>query len=247
MENKVSLPNLEVMNTKLLEAQKDGKIHKFIPILTLNNSEVEELFNITFPHFQEMQDALIKKREQLLELQEKGDKLKFIPIADLSDAKIEELFEESSYELEEYHFWKWVEKHELSKLFPTTYEKALTDITKLDLNYKKIRDVSPLSKFINLTSLNLGSNSIKDISPLSNLINLTELDLYRNSIGDISPLSNLINLTELLLIKNKIFKVPEALNKLTKLTKSYNHYGNVGVRQVESETPVEFLKGMLKL
>jgi len=98
MAEKFSLPNLEDMRIQLLEAQKDRKVHKFVPISNLNDSKIEELFNITFPHFQEKINELKlqEKRDKLLELQEKEEDkdLKFIPITDLSDSEIEELFTE---------------------------------------------------------------------------------------------------------------------------------------------------------
>ena len=105
MAEKFSLPNLEDMRIQLLEAQKDRKVHKFVPISNLNDSKIEELFNITFPHFQEKinelklqekRNKLQEKRDKLLELQEKEEDkdLKFIPITDLSDSEIEELFTE---------------------------------------------------------------------------------------------------------------------------------------------------------
>jgi len=64
----------------------------------------------------------------------------------------------------------------------------LKDLTSLEVNDKKVNDLSGLEYCTNLQTLNLHHNSIVDISPLASLTNLQKLNLYENSIVDISPL-----------------------------------------------------------
>ena len=105
----------------------------------------------------------------------------------------------------------------------------LTNLTRLELGYNNISDLSPLSGLNNLTGLPLWHNNISDLSPLSGLTNLTWLPLYGNNISDVSPLSGLNNLTSLSLYFNNISDV-SALSGLTNLTWLYllnNRISNV--------------------
>ncbi|MEG4005390.1 leucine-rich repeat domain-containing protein [Microcoleus sp. Pol11C1] len=96
-------------------------------------------------------------------------------------------------------------------------DRILSNLTELNLNYKEITDITPLSALTNLTSLNLGSNQITDITPLSALTNLTSLNLYCNHITDITRLSALTNLSKLELSENEITDI-SGLSALTNLT-----------------------------
>jgi internalin A len=96
-------------------------------------------------------------------------------------------------------------------------ERILSHLTELNLNWKEITDITPLSALTNLTSLNLESNQITDITPLSALTNLTSLNLYCNHITDITGLSALTNLTKLNLSENQITDIT-GLSALTNLT-----------------------------
>jgi internalin A len=95
-------------------------------------------------------------------------------------------------------------------------DRILSNLTELNLNWKEITDITPLSALTNLTSLNLGSNQITDITPLSALTNLTSLNLYCNHITDITGLSALTNLSKLELSENEITDLT-GLSALTNL------------------------------
>jgi internalin A len=96
-------------------------------------------------------------------------------------------------------------------------DRILSNLTELNLNWKEITDITPLSALTNLTSLNLYCNQITDITPLSALTNLTSLNLYCNHITDITGLSALTNLTKLNLSENQITDIT-GLSALTNLT-----------------------------
>jgi Leucine-rich repeat (LRR) protein len=63
----------------------------------------------------------------------------------------------------------------------------LTKITRLDLDYNQIADVSFSAGFTNLKQLNLEGNQI-DVSSLAGLKNVGSLNLKKNQITNISPL-----------------------------------------------------------
>ena len=75
--------------------------------------------------------------------------------------------------------WKSLFKSEIGYTSDTDIPEEALDriinLTKLDLQDKKISDISPLSKLTHLTFLNLERNDVSDISPLSKLTNLTDL------------------------------------------------------------------------
>jgi len=89
-----------------------------------------------------------------------------------------------------------------------------TSLTELDLSEKNLvnNDIKDLYKMTNLTKLDLSWNQISDISALRNLTNLKELDLSCNLIEDISPLNNLTNLEILFLIENQISDITPLKN-----------------------------------
>jgi len=96
-------------------------------------------------------------------------------------------------------------------------DRILSNLTELNINWKEITDVTPLSALTNLTYLNLSGNQITDITPLSVLTNLTYLNLSTNQITDITGLSALTNLTKLDLSENQITDIT-GLSALTNLT-----------------------------
>jgi len=96
-------------------------------------------------------------------------------------------------------------------------DRILSNLTELNLNWKGITDITPLSALTNLTSLSLGGYQITDITPLSALTNLTSLNLSCNHITDITGLSALTNLTSLDLSENEITDIT-GLSALTNLT-----------------------------
>ena len=96
-------------------------------------------------------------------------------------------------------------------------DRILSNLTELNLNYKEITDITPLSALTNLTSLNLYCNHITDITRLSALTNLSKLELSENQITDITGVSALANLTYLNLYDNQITDITGVLG-LTNLT-----------------------------
>ena len=98
-------------------------------------------------------------------------------------------------------------------------DRILSNLTELNLNYKEITDITPLSALTNLTSLNLYCNHITDITRLSALTNLSKLELSENQITDITGVSALVNLTYLNLYDNQITDITgvSALANLTYL------------------------------
>ncbi len=94
------------------------------------------------------------------------------------------------------------------------------NITKLELYWKDITDVSALGSFTNLTTLGLWGNNISDVSALGQLTKLTHLELNENNLTDLSPLATLTNLTILELTGNNITDI-NALGQLTNLTRLY--------------------------
>ena len=112
---------------------------------------------------------------------------------------------------------------------PEAAQQILSSMTELDLNYKKITDVSSLGSLTNLITLNLDSNKITDVSSLGSLTNLTTLNLYSNQITDISFLGSLTNLTTLHLGSNQItdFSFLGSLPNLTTLNLNYNEITDI--------------------
>ena len=108
-------------------------------------------------------------------------------------------------------------------------DRQLSNLTGLDLLYKQISDLKPLSSLTNLTLLDLGINQIVNLKPLSSLTNLTQLDLRGNQIADIKPLSSLTKLTGINFRDNQIadLKPLSSLTKLTELELSRNRIADI--------------------
>ena len=113
----------------------------------------------------------------------------------------------------------------------------LINLTKLELEYNKFIDISPLAALAglpDLTSLSLANDAqrsgmqekpmLSDLSPLSGLINLTELKLTGNHVSDLTPLVSLTNLTYLNLGRNRLTDITP-LSELKNL-KILDLYGN---------------------
>ena len=56
----------------------------------------------------------------------------------------------------------------------------LQNLTRLDINYNQISDITPLAQLQNLTKLDIGNNQIIDTTPLAQLQNLTRLNISYN-------------------------------------------------------------------
>jgi len=93
-----------------------------------------------------------------------------------------------------------------------SFLKDLKKLTKLDLGFNRIYDISPIQNLKDLKDLNLWGNKISDISDLKRLKKITSLFLYQNQITNISAIENLIKLEELGLTGNPISDVSSLKN-----------------------------------
>ena len=94
---------------------------------------------------------------------------------------------------------------------------GFTQLTRLDLSFGSISDVSFLSDLTRLETLRLYDNPISDIAALSGLTQLTFLELSDTDITDVSPLAGLTRLRGLYLFNTSVSDV-SALSSLTQLT-----------------------------
>lgn len=111
-------------------------------------------------------------------------------------------------------------RENINKATGGIYENEVRNIKELELSDYDIKDLTGLSKFVNLEKLYLDNNYIEDIDEIKSLTSLKVLYLQRNKIDDIKPLKNLINLEELSLNGNEIEKIG-SLSGLTNLKKLY--------------------------
>jgi internalin A len=77
--------------------------------------------------------------------------------------------------------------------------KNCVNLTRLELTFQQITDISALAGLTRLTELSIGGNEITDISPLAGLTELKSLALFNCRATDYSPLANLTQLQSLLL------------------------------------------------
>jgi Leucine-rich repeat (LRR) protein len=129
-------------------------------------------------------------------------------------------------------YWEWIlEPEPYGGLEVLQYIKEHKDggATELELWYKNISDLNPLSGLTNLTWLDLEDNNIADTTPLSGLTNLTWLDLGLNNITDLTPLAGLTNLTILHLWGNNISDLTPltGLTNLDWLNLNYNNISDI--------------------
>ena len=101
---------------------------------------------------------------------------------------------------------KWVLTRLRRSRGPVTLSEA-SALTRLDLTWHQIVDVSPLVLLTSLESLGLSENRIVDVSPLASLTRLKWLRLGNNEIAELSPLASLTRLEWLILRENRIVDV----------------------------------------
>ncbi len=101
---------------------------------------------------------------------------------------------------------KWVLTRLRRSRGPVTLSEA-SALTRLDLTWHQIVDVSPLVFLTSLESLGLSENRIVDVSPLASLTRLKWLRLGNNEIAELSPLASLTRLEWLILRENRIVDV----------------------------------------
>lgn len=94
---------------------------------------------------------------------------------------------------------------------------TILNLTKLDADNKKIKDLTGLEHAHNLKDLLLRDNTISDASPIAELTQLTFLGLDGNTISDVSSLSRLTELRILGLRDNTILDI-SPLTELKQLT-----------------------------
>lgn len=98
--------------------------------------------------------------------------------------------------------------------------EQLTGLERLDLDYNRIADLTPLTGLPGLVELSLYENGLTDISPLSAMTSLEYLYLDYNAVTDLSALPRMTGLTELSLTSNGIADISE-LSGMTGLTDLY--------------------------
>ena len=96
------------------------------------------------------------------------------------------------------------------------YFEKLTNLTKLDLSYNEISDVSKLTDLTKINYLILTGNKIFDINPLNKLDKVTYLSINKNHIEDISVVASMKNITSFNCSENQISDI-SAVSNLTKL------------------------------
>ena len=106
---------------------------------------------------------------------------------------------------------------------------ALTQLTRLSLDYTAVSDVAPLADLTQLTNLNLYDTAVSDVAPLANLTQLRWLNLYKTAVSDVTPLANLTQLRWLGLYKTAVSDVAPLANltQLTGLSLSYTAVSDV--------------------
>ncbi|CAL6051919.1 leucine-rich_repeat domain-containing protein [Hexamita inflata] len=109
---------------------------------------------------------------------------------------------------------------------------ALSFLSKLDLSFNVITDISPLQSLKNLKYLNLTANqTLTNICPLQELTQLTILHLSQINLENASVLSNLIQLQELDLCYNKLVSLSglQNMNQLQKLNLASNLLQDISI------------------
>lgn len=114
-------------------------------------------------------------------------------------------------------------------------------VSKLNLYFSNIRDISFLEDFEDLTHLNLSNNRIDDISTLEKFKNLTHLYLDENHITDISALQLLTDLIVLCLRNNRVSNL-SSLKRLKNLA-------NLDLRnnRISDISPLSELENLVEL
>ena len=122
---------------------------------------------------------------------------------------------------------------------------GLTSLTELLVYGNAIRDISVVAGLTSLRQLFLGDNSISNISAVAGLTSLTRLDLHNNSLSDISALARLTSLTTLHLGDNSLsdISVLSGLTSLTSLRLNNNSIRDVSALEDLTSLTHLYLKG----
>ncbi|CAL6051961.1 leucine-rich_repeat domain-containing protein [Hexamita inflata] len=119
-----------------------------------------------------------------------------------------------------------------NKLLQINELSTLTFLSKLDLSFNVITDISPLQSLKNLKYLNLTANqTLTNICPLQELTQLTILNLQQINLENASVLSTLIQLQELDLGYNKLVSLSglQNMNQLQKLNLASNLLQDISI------------------
>lgn len=81
---------------------------------------------------------------------------------------------------------------------------ALSQMVKMDLSHRRIKDLSPLAGFKNLRFLSLRGNAIDDLGPIAQLRHLIELDISQNNLTALPDLSAMAGLKVLAATHNQL-------------------------------------------
>ena len=83
-------------------------------------------------------------------------------------------------------------------------KKVVQGEINVNLEHKKLSDISPLKNLTQLKELILSYTQVSDLTPLKNLAQLKELNISNTQVADLTPLKNLNQLAKLFLIKTKL-------------------------------------------
>ncbi|WP_237277653.1 DUF7619 domain-containing protein [Tenacibaculum ovolyticum] len=101
-------------------------------------------------------------------------------------------------------------------------------VTSLNLDNKRISNLSSIEAFVNLETLQAHNNRLRSIN-LSSNVKLKTLSLYRNFLTDISLVNN-IDLTKVTLISNSLTSINVSNNlNLKELALSYNEISEIDI------------------
>lgn len=121
-----------------------------------------------------------------------------------------------------------VENRKITDLTPVA---KLVHLKKLKAAGNQIRDLSPLIGLGALEELDISNNGLVDLRPIAGLSRLKSLKAWDNAIADLTPLAGLFALTELRLYNNRVTDVaPLAkLKQLSSIDFERNAIGNLDV------------------
>jgi hypothetical protein len=88
----------------------------------------------------------------------------------------------------------WIEEMGGEVADPTWFSGR---VTRLNLQFSQVSDVSPLVGLMSLEILSLHGTEVADVSPLAEIETLKSLDLTDTPVSELSPLATLKNLREL--------------------------------------------------
>lgn len=110
-----------------------------------------------------------------------------------------------------------IQKEEMKYFTKQLYENFSKRVTKLYLNFGKIKEITFLYSFPNIKVLYLSSNCINSLAGVENLNYLEYICFDKNNVESLEPLANLLNLVQVSGSENRITSL-NGLQNLTKIT-----------------------------